>query len=229
MLLAEGFGQFKVTLAEFLVHAEVGLAHTAKNRGRTMLGRDLELTADVVAYKLLEKALIGICKQIVEADARADKYLLYPRQRLDSFDKLDVFGVICHEVLAGRGREALARRADSVAELLFAGGVAEVRRRSADVVDIALEIGHLGDLLCLLKHALDASRAHGAPLVERERAEIARAEATAIVSQREAHLLDRGHAAILFVDGVVCAHIGKGVNSVKLLALKRRHRGILNE
>ena len=122
-----------------------------------MLGSDLELTADVVSDKLLEEPIVAVGKQIVKSDSRAHEHLFYLRKRLDSLKELYVFGVICDKILARSGREALASRADSVAKLLFAGRVAEISRRAANVVDIALEIRHFCYLLCFFNYALNAS------------------------------------------------------------------------
>ena len=65
--------------------------------------------------------------------------------------------------------------------VMAAGGIAEISRRTADIVDISLEVGHFGYLFCLGKHAFGTARANGSSLVEGERAEIAGAEAASVV------------------------------------------------
>ena len=68
-----------------------------------MLGCDLELSADVVANELFEKAFIAVAKQIVEAYSRTDKHLFDLWKSFYAFDKLDVFGMVGNKIFAGRG------------------------------------------------------------------------------------------------------------------------------
>ena len=114
-------------------------------------------------------------------------------------------------------------------QLLLAGGIAEVGGGAAHVVDVALEVGHLGDLPGLGHHRLNTAGADGTPLMEGQGAEVARAEAAAVVGHGEAHLLDAGDTAVLLVGGVVGAGVGQGVDRVQLLTLQGRHGGILDE
>ena len=229
LLLADGFGDGEEFFAEALVHREGRFAHAGKHRVGAMLGRDLELTADVILHQLAEKGVVGIGHEVIKANAAADKDLFHLRERLDLLDQLHVFGVIHLQILAGGGGEALASCANAVLELLVAGGIAEVCGGTANVVDVALKVGQLRDLFCLLDHAFDASGAHGASLVEGERAEVAAAKAAAVVGDGEFYLLNARNASRCLVGGVVVAHIGQGVNVIQLLALKRGHGGILHQ
>ena len=120
------------------------------------------------------------------------------------------------EVFARRGEQAALVFAQAVFLLLLAGGEAEVRGRAADVVDVALEAGHLYDLFGLRDHAFVAARLDVAPLMESERAEVARAEAAAVVDDGELHLLNRGYAAQRLIGRVVGSHIGQRVDVVHL-------------
>ena len=221
--------QAEILLAERLIHLERRLAHQAQHAVVAVLGRDLELTADVIAHQLAEEGVALVAEHVVKADARADEHLFHLRQRLDRAEQLDVLAVVGDEVLAGRGRKAFPPGADAVGELFFARTVAEIGGRAADVVDVALEIRHFGDELRLADDRLDAARPHGAPLVERERAEVAAAEAAAVVRDREAHLLDGGDAAVLCVHGMPGAHIGERVHPIQLLALERGHGRVLHQ
>ena len=60
--------------------------------------------------------------------------------------------------------------------LLLASGEAEIRGRPADVVEVALEAGHLHDLFGFRDHAFMAACLDVPSLMEGERAEVARAE-----------------------------------------------------
>ena len=68
-----------------------------------MLGRDLELSRNVIADKLSEKRVILIRHKIVKSDSRADKYLLYFRYLLYLFYQLEILGVVYLEILTGCG------------------------------------------------------------------------------------------------------------------------------
>ena len=65
--------------------------------------------------------------------------------------------------------------------------------------------------------------------MEGERTEIARAKATAVVSNRKSNLFNRRNTSVFDIRWVEGSHVGKGVNLVKLLSFKRRHWRILNE
>ena len=118
-----------------------------------MLGRDLELSRHVVADELAEEGVVGVCHKVVESNSRADEYLLDTGDRFDRLDQIVVILVIDLEIRAGLGREALAVRANAVRELFIASGPAEICRRTANVVYVALEIGHLDDLARLGENA----------------------------------------------------------------------------
>ena len=57
------------------------------------------------------------------------------------------------KILAGCGRKTLFAGTNSTLSLLITGGVTEVCGRSADVVYIALEVGHCGNYLSLVNYA----------------------------------------------------------------------------
>ena len=173
-----------------------------------MLGRDLELSADVIADELAEEGVAFVLEQIVKADAAADEYLFDARQSLDLFNQVLIFAVVDLEVGAGLGGKTFATGANTVGQLLVAGGVTEVGSWAADVMDVTLKIGERGDLSRFFDHALLTARAHRSALVEGERAEVAAAKAAAVVRDGEFDLFDAGHAAFFLVRGVIIAHIG---------------------
>ena len=86
-----------------------------------------------------------------------------------------------------------------------------------------------------MRHGLDladdarvAAACDHASLMERQRAEIAPAEAAAVVDDAEAHLLDRGHAAERLVHRVPLAGVGQVGHAVKLPGVER-HGGRVDD
>ena len=105
--------------------------------------------------------------------------------------------------------------------LLAAGGRAEVRRRAADVVDVTLEVGIVRHLLGLRDERGMTAHLHDAPLVERERAEGAFAEAPAVARERELHFLDSGNPARGIVVGMRGANERQAIDRIELGGRKR--------
>ena len=66
-------------------------------------------------------------------------------------------------------------------------------------------------------------------MVERQRAEVAGSEATAVVGDRKFDLFDSRHTAELVVALGIRAHIGQRIDIIKLFGSERRHRRVLNE
>ena len=122
-----------------------------------MLGRNFKLSRNVVADQFSEKAVIFVVHQIVKTDSGADKYLFDFWYLLDLFDQLDILFVICFKIFARCGRKAFSVRANTAFKLFIAGWIAEISCRTANVVDITLEIRHLRDDLSLADYAFNAS------------------------------------------------------------------------
>ena len=86
-----------------------------------------------------------------------------------------------------------------------------------------------------MRHGLDladdarvaAARDH-APLMERQRTEVAPAEAAAVVDDAEAHLLDRGHAAERLIHRVPLTGVGQVGHAVELPGVER-HGGRVDD
>ena len=129
----------------------------AKNVIRAMLGRDLQLTADVIADELFEEVVVFIAHQIIESDTRSDKHLFDARELFDLLDHMHIFAVIDLEIFTGSWRETFSICANAVLELLIAGGITEVCGGASNVVDIALKAVKLGDLFSLCENAFNAS------------------------------------------------------------------------
>ena len=133
------------------------------------------------------------------------------------------------KIFAGLRRKALSALAQTVFQLMCAGGGTEICGGAAYVVDIALEIGERGEKLCFFKNALLASYGNSPALVECDGAEVAVSEAPSVVGDGELHFLYSGNAALRLVNGVIGAHIGQLINVVKLGGGKGKGRGQLNE
>ena len=50
----------KELLAEFFIDLKIGFSHASKHRRGAMLGRDLELTADVISHELAEERIVFV-------------------------------------------------------------------------------------------------------------------------------------------------------------------------
>ena len=75
LLLSDLLGYAEKLLTEVLVYRKIRLSHAPQDRRRAMLGRHLQLPADVVSHQLYKKAVVGIQHQIIKPDTRADKDL----------------------------------------------------------------------------------------------------------------------------------------------------------
>ena len=63
----------------------------------------------------------------------------------DLFKHTHIFGMVYFKIFARCGCKALFSGANAVLLLLFAGGIAEVCRRTANVVYVSLKVGHFCD------------------------------------------------------------------------------------
>ena len=125
-------------------------------------------------------------------------------------------------------RQAMLVAAGAAAQLRITRRLAIVRRGAAHVMDVALEL-RVGDHLLRLFHdGLMASHLHNAPLMERQRAKRALAEAAAIAGQAELHLADGRDAAGFLVHGVIRARIRQTVHRVHLRGGQRFTRRVLH-
>ena len=194
-----------------------------------MLGRQTQLPAHVLGGKLADELVCVLVEQhVVEAYTAAHEDLLHIGQRAQLAQQLQVVAVVDLQALAGLGAQAALADAGPLFQLLGAGGFAEVRRGAANVMDVALEAGQLGDELGLGQDAFVAAALDDAPLVEGQAAKRALAYAAAVARDRELHLLDGGDASGRLVGGVVAALVGQGVDSVHLLGAQRLRGGVLH-
>ena len=207
--------------AELVKHRNVGLAHVLQRVLRRVLRRDLQLAADVVLHQLAHQKVLLVQKHVVEPDAGAHEHLLHARQRPQCLQDVHILRMVGVHVFTGRGKQALSLRTRARFQLLVAGRMPEVRRRAAHVVNIALEARALNQLLRLRDDGGLASGCDDSPLMERERAEIARAEAPALGGNGEFHLLKARNAARLVVHRVPRPRVWQRVHPVQLLRFQR--------
>ena len=194
-----------------------------------MLGRDLELTRNMVFDQLAEERIVLFGHHVVVAQTGAHEYLLHALDAAQLTKQFEVIRVVGLDVLTGGGEQAALVLAAAIFLLLFAGRKAEIRGRAADIVDVALEAWHLRDLFRFFNNALVAAYLNVPSLMERQRAEVARAEAAAVVDDGELHLLNGGHAAERFVGRMVSSHIRQRINVVHLLGGQRLRGRILHK
>ena len=212
--------------AELIEHRNVGLAHILQRVFRRMLRRDLQLAADVILHQLAHQKVLLIQKHIVEPDAGAHEHLLHARQRPQRLQDVHILRMVGVHIFTGCGKQALSLRTRARFQLLVAGRVTEVRRRAAHVMNIALEARPGNQLFRLRDDGSLAPGGDDAPLMERERAEIARAEASALGGDGEFHLLKARNAARLVVHRMPRPRVRQRVHLVQLLR-DQRHGGLV--
>ena len=208
------------------IYRDRRLAHIAEHRIDAVLRRHLELAGDVVLHKLRKERTVLIAENIVKPHAGAHEHLLDARDGAQLPQQREIVPVVGHEIFTRRRRKAVLQGTHAVFELLFAARCAEVRRRAADIGDIALPERVVRHGLHLADDGLVASRCDHPPLMERERAEVAPAEASAVVDDTEAHLLNGRNAAERLVHRVRLARIGKRRHGVELLRFERHSRRV---
>ena len=132
------------------------------------------------------------------------------------------------QVRAGFWEQALPVPACPRLQLLSAGRLVKIRRRSSDIVDVPFEIRILRQKPCLVQDRLIAPCLNDPPLVEVQCAEIARPEASTVGRDGKLHLRKCGDSACLIIIRMPGPCIGKRVDIVHLLRRQRLRRGILD-
>ena len=230
LLFARLFAQLVELILELVEGLDGRLTHVGKGVGGAVLRGDLQLAGHMVFYQFLEEGIVRVSHQVVEPDAAADEHLFHARQLPHPAQNFEVVAVIHDHVGAGGGGKAvLAAGAHPAQHLLAAGGEAEVCGRAAHIVDIALEIRLVGHALGFLYDAVGAAAGDPPPLMQLDGAEVAAAEAAAVLDDGELHLADGGHAAHALVDGVIAAGVGQGVHLVQFSAHQRLCGDVLHQ
>ena len=181
-----------------------------------MLRGYFQLTGNVVADQLLKKHIAFIGQHIVKADTGADEDLFHIGQVPQLPQKLQIIPVVGNEIFAGLGEQTLFCGTDAGFQLFFAGGLPEIGRRAAHIVNIALEIRFPRHLTGFGQNGLMASGLNDSALMERQGTKAASTEAAPAGHQTEPYFLNGGHTTGLFIGGVISAHIGQTIDSVHL-------------
>ena len=219
LLFACLLAQLVKLILELVEGLDGRLAHVGKGVGGAVLRGDLQLSGHMVLHQLLEEGIVRVSHQVVEPDAAADEHLFHARQLPHPAQNFKVVAVIHDHVGAGGGGKAvLAAGAHAAQHLLAAGGEAEVCGGAAHIVDVALEIRLVGHALGFLYDAVGAAAGDASALMQLDGAEIAAAEAAAVLDDGELHLADGRHTAHGLVDGVVAAGVRQGVDLIQLPA-----------
>ncbi len=95
-------------------------------------------------------------------------------------------------------------------------------------MDVSLKIRFLCQIFRLIDNRFVASYLDNTPLMERQRAEAAAAEAAAVADQAEFHLRERRNPARRVVGRMPTPHIGKRVDIIHLLNRERFCRWVLD-
>ena len=125
------------------------------------------------------------------------------------------------------GEQALSVLAHAVFQLLGTGRMAEVGRRAADVMDIALEAVQLRQNLSFAQNRFMAARLNDASLMRMNSAEGTAAEAASAADKAELNLFERRNASLGIIARMPLTHIRQIVDSVHLLHRQREDVRIL--
>ncbi len=209
-------------LLETVVGADARLHHLGERALLGVLGRDLQIAADVVGDEFLD---VGrrLHRQVV-AHARGDEDLLHARHFARLAVELDQVVVAGVQVLADVGEDAGRLAAQRFRLLVLAGHAPHVGGRAADVGDDAGEaFGLVADLADLLDDRLLRPRLDHPPLVLGDRAEGTAAETAAHDGDREADHLPGGDLGVA-IGRMRRPGVGQFVDRVHLRRLERHRR-----
>ena len=177
LLLARALAEFIEFVREFFEVIVGGLAHFEEDIGIDVLGRDLEMPADVVLDELFH--VFRRPAGEVHANAAGDEDFFHAFHLAGVFHELHERGVIGSQQLADRGVYARLAAADGFDFGPRTLHLVHVRGGAADVADRAFEVLVRGHGLDFLHHRFVAARLNNAALVCGDRAERAAAEAAA--------------------------------------------------
>ena len=155
--------------------------------------------ARIVVGRLAQRLVLIRMQEKVVSHAAADEALLDTGEGINGAVDVENRTVVGIEVGAHRWRDARRPFAAGAERLVFPVHHIHVGRRSAEVREVALEIGHGNDLLHLAQDALFRAAHDEFPLMGRDGAEGATAEAAAMDVDREFdHLVGRNAFPLVF-------------------------------
>ena len=224
------FTQFSVDSVKLFLKSQIYVkrrfVHILECVVADVLGRNLELSADVMFDKLAQEFVVFVVHYVIESYTRAHENFLYSLELPQSLEKVEIFAVVY--LHCGTRAVAYARLipAYSLAYLLCASGISEVCRRTAHVVNIALEIFVNDKDFSFFDDIFFTALLYYSALMKSYRAIVARAETASDGSQRILDLFYRGHA--LFIYRVIRPLVGQCVYFVHLLDGERILHRILH-
>ena len=210
------------------VYPVPGLSHLRENIVRDMLRRHTQLSADVVLTEFSQKSPVPVRQQIIKAESGPHKYFFDARKTAQFFQQRQIITVVNLQIRTGFREKTAPVFASAVSHLLLAGGRAELRGRSPDIINVTLEIRFPQHLLCLLQDRLMAAHLDDAALMESQRAEIAVPVASPVGGQAETDLAQSRDPSLRIVHRMPGPHVGKRVNIIHFLHGKRLCRRVLH-
>ena len=210
------------------VNAVRRFSERPEHRVGYMFRRHLQLPGDMPADEFFEKRIIMIQHDIIKPHPGTDKHLLDAVQIPQLLQKRGIGGMIHFQIRAGLREEALSVLACSYLQLLVAGRLMKVRRRSAHIMDVTFEIRIPDQPFCLFQNRLIASCLDNPSLVKIQRAEIACTKAPSVRGNRKLHFGKSRDPACGVIIRVPGSCIGKRVDIVHFLLRERLRRGILH-
>ena len=223
LLLAGLLARARELLGEALVAGHPGLLHLVEHVVDHVLRRHRQLPARVVPRQLLDERRRAL-REVV-ADPRRDEHPLDPLLLAHALEQVDERPMIRLQVLAHPRVHAGQAPTRGLDRLALAAHLIHVRRRSADVADHPAKVVHAAQRPHLAQHALRRSALDDPPLVLRDRAEAAAAEAAAHRHDRVLDRLERRDLALAVAE-VGPAHERQVVERVHVRRLERPRRRV---
>ena len=200
---------------ECVIDVPAGFSHDGEDPGTDMLRGHFQLSADMMFTELPKKGIGWISHDIVVAESGTDEHLFDARQPANFPQQLNIIRMIYLEVRAGLWKQALPVFACPGFQLLLACGMPEIRGRTADIVNIALEIRHLRNSFRLAENGFMGTAGDNPALQERDGAERAGTKTPAGVRNGKADLLNGGNAACRIIIRMPGPCKGKGIDAVQ--------------
>ncbi|MBP1757479.1 MAG: hypothetical protein H6Q62_335, partial [Firmicutes bacterium] len=125
--------------------------------------------------------------------------------------------------------QTLAIFADLAFFLFGTAGFEEIGGRTAEVVDIAFEIGVMDQDTGFLENGSVAAPGHDPTMMEGDRTKIATAITATMAVDRKTNFIDSGHTALALVNRVRQPFIRQGVNPVQFTRRQRLLGRVLDQ
>ena len=173
--------------------------------------------------------MISIIHQIIKTNTGTDKFFFYLRKFTQFSKQFNLIFMVYFKVLTRGWKQTLSGWTCTFCHLLFAGRRAEIRRRTAHVMNISFEIGIFRQFFRFLEQRFLASRLHDSALMEGQRAEITCAKAPAHRADGEFDFTQRRNAALRFIGRMLLPCIRQRIYFVQFFGRQRHHGRILHQ